>query len=156
MYGPPGLMPSDLAELVCRVGGAKQAARLLGITRETVVDWERNQGAPPMALRLLWYAGPDGRAEALRDMENELQAVAAARDAAAADYQRHRHLVDERRAALGARVKSLEHENEELRRLLDASELASGLDAIRSITERLVRTLSGRAADTRAPSTPAA
>lgn len=81
MYGPPRLMPSDLDELVCRVGGARQAARLLGITPEIVADWDRSDGAPQMALRLLWYAGPDGRAAALLDTENELRAVTAERDA---------------------------------------------------------------------------
>jgi len=58
MYGPPSLTPSDLAELACRVGGAKKAARLLGITPEILLDWERTEGAPLIALRLLWYATP--------------------------------------------------------------------------------------------------
>jgi hypothetical protein len=136
-------MPSDLAELVCRVGGAKQAARLLGITPEIVVDWERNEGAPPMALRLLWYAGPDGRAEALVDMHNELRAVATDRDAVVAELKRRRGLIDERSASLAAKVKALEHENGELRRLLNAAELAAELEAVRSLMDRLLRKVAG-------------
>lgn len=143
MFGPPKLMPSDLADLVCRVGGARQAARLLGITPEAVIEWERNDGAPVMALRLLWFAGPDGRAEALLDTENELRAVAAERDAVVADLQRRRDLIDERSASLAAKVKALEHENGELRRLLNAAELAAELAAVRSSIDRLLRKVAG-------------
>ncbi len=143
MYGPPKLTPSDLAELTCRVGGAKQAARLLDVTPETLLDWERNDGAPLMALRLLWYAGPDGRAEALLDTENELRAVAAERDAVVAELQRRRGLIDERSASLAAKVKALEHENGELRRLLNAAELAAELEAVRMSMDRLLRKVAG-------------
>ena len=143
MFSPPKLMPSDLADLVCRVGGARQAARLLSITPETLVDWGRDEGAPPMALRLLWYAGPDGRAASLVDMENELRAVAAERDAVVADLQRRRDLIDERSASLAAKVKALEHENGELRRLLNAAELAAELAAVRSSIDRLLRKVAG-------------
>jgi hypothetical protein len=76
-------------------------------------------------------------------MENGLRRVAAERDALASESQRRRALVDERRAALAAKVKSLEYENEELRRLLNARELASELDAVRTIADRLVRVLGG-------------
>ena len=143
MFSPPKLMPSDLADLVCRVGGARQAARLLSITPESVVDWKRNDGAPVMALRLLWYAGPDGRAAALVDLENELRVVAAERDAVVADLQRRRGLIDERSASLAAKVKALEHENDELRRLLNAAELAAELAAVRSSIDRLLRKVAG-------------
>lgn len=143
MYDPPRLMPSYLAELVCRVGGARQAARLLGVNPETLVAWERSEGAPPMALRLLWYAGPDGRAEALRDTENELRAVVTERDAVVAELKRRRALIDERTASLAAKVMALEHENGELRRLLNAAELAAELEVVRSSMDRLLRKVAG-------------
>lgn len=143
MYGPPKLTPSDLPDLACRVGGARQAARLLGVTSVTLLEWERTEGAPLMALRLLWYAGPDGRAEALLDTENELRAVAAERDAAVEELQRRRGLIDERTASLAAKVKALEHENSELRRLLNATELAAELEAVRTSMDRLLRKVAG-------------
>jgi ABC-type transporter Mla subunit MlaD len=96
-----------------------------------------------MALRLLWYAGPDGRAEALLDMENELRGVAAERDAVVAELQRRRGLIDERSASLAAKVRALEHENCDLRRLLSAAELAAELAAVRSSMDRLLRKVAG-------------
>jgi hypothetical protein len=134
-------MPSDFSELVCRVGGAMQAARLLGTTSKNVADWERSDRAPQWALRLLWYAGPDGRAAALLDTENELRAVVAERDALASESKRRAALLDERRAALAAQVKALEYENSELRRLANTTVIAADLEAVRSIADRLLRTL---------------
>lgn len=144
MFGPPALQPDILQDLVARYGGRRTAARLLGVAEAELTRWLQRGNAPPMALRLLWYAGPDGRAEALADIENELSAVAAARDAADAELQRRRNLVDERRAALAARIAALEHENAELRRLLDANALAGEIGAIASVADRLLRTLTGR------------
>jgi transcriptional regulator with XRE-family HTH domain len=143
MYGPPKLMPADLAELIFRMGGERKAARLLGVNRETLTKWEQNERVPQMVLRLLWYGGPDGRAEAHRDIENELRVIAAERDALASESQRRAALLDERRASLAARVKALEYENEELRRLLGSATIAADLRAVRSIVDRLLAALEG-------------
>ena len=119
MLAPPKLMPCDLSDLVCRVGGTKPAARLLGVTAETLADWERREDAPQMALRLLWYCGPDGQAAADDQVHRQLELMALERDALREEVKKARALVDERRAALGARVIALQVENRQLRQICE-------------------------------------
>jgi len=135
MFAPPKLMPGDLSDLVCRVGGKKPAARLLGVTAETLADWERREEAPEMALRLLWYHGPDGQAAADDQVHRQLELMALERDALREEVKKARALVDERRAALGARVIALQVENRKLRQL---SEERLPLGEIKEVSAQLL------------------
>lgn len=119
MFAPPKLMPCDLSDLVCRVGGTKRAAHLLGVTGEILADWDRREEAPQMALRLLWYCGPDGQAAADDHVHRQLELMALERDALREEVKKARALVDERRAARGARVIALQVENCRLRQLCE-------------------------------------
>jgi hypothetical protein len=110
-------MPGDLSDLVCRVGGTKPAARLLGVTAETLTDWERTGRAPSMALRLLWFCGPDGEAALEEHFHRQLVLLAHERDALREELTRARATIDERRGALGARVIALQVENSQLRQI---------------------------------------
>lgn len=130
MYGPPGLMPSDLAELVCRVGGAKKAARHLGVTLEALTAWERTEGAPQMALRLLWFCGPDGELALSEHIHRKLQLLSTERDALREQLRRARAMVDQRRAALGARVIALQVENAQLRQVCQQGFPSAELKAV--------------------------
>ena len=105
MFGPPALMPDAIADLVAGIGGPSAAAGMLCIPSAELARWLEAGDAPQIALRLLCYAGPDGRVAAQLDLENELRATAAERDALISEAQRRRALIDERRAALAAKVK---------------------------------------------------
>jgi hypothetical protein len=70
-------------------------------------------------------------------------AVVTERDAVVAELKRRRALIDERTASLAAKVMALEHENGELRRLLNAAELAAELEVVRSSMDRLLRKVAG-------------
>lgn len=141
MFGPPALMPHDLADLIASLGGKKAAARLLGAQEAQLDQWLTGHDAPQMVLRLLWYAGSDGRYAAEIDLANELRAIACQRDAVVEDSQRRRALIDERSSALAARVKALEHENRELRHLLTSDGLAAEVATMRKATDRFLRVL---------------
>lgn len=117
MLSPPKLSPSDLSDLVARVGGTKAAAKALAVASEDLAAWDANANAPQMALRLLWYYGPDGCAAADSYFHRERQYLSLERDALRDELTRARRTTDERRSALAAQVKALEVENDELRRL---------------------------------------
>jgi hypothetical protein len=100
MYGPPRFLGGELAELVCRVGGEPAACRLLTVSRRTLRHWRRIERAPLWALRLLWYAGPDGRHAAAIDAENELRTALGLADALQAELQAARSAAAAAAAAL--------------------------------------------------------
>jgi hypothetical protein len=141
MIDIPKLEASMFAELVHRVGGDRSAARLLNVSASAIADWRRGEMPPSWTLRLLWCAGPDGRAAAHLDLENELRIVYGQCNALRDELARTSALVNERISSLGAQVVRLQSENEELRRMIDAEGLADDLFHVRQRLDEMIRAL---------------
>lgn len=135
MYAPPrSLSGDDLPELVRLVGGQARAVKLLAISERTFRRWHRERNVPLMVLRLLWYAGPYGRAEAEADMHFELKLRAlhaenatAQRDQLAAALETMRQIVFQVEAA-----------NEELRQMFRDAGLTRELWSMRERLDELL------------------
>lgn len=141
MYTAPSLCPDDLEYLVRICGGLKPAASVLGVTPAQLKQWLRLQTAPAWSLKLLWYCSPDGRAAAEIDLHNELQLIAAERNALIREASRRAGQIDESAAAMKAEVEALVQENAELRRLLGADPVRDQIERARDQLDQLLRAL---------------
>lgn len=144
MITAPGVSPDRLSDLVAFVGGAATAAKALGVPTSTVRQWIARLDAPAWAGRLLWFHTAEAREAIAADLAQELRYIAGERDALRAQRDRKELLIDEGKAALAARVKSLEVENERLRQLVDADGLVEQLLGAQSVLENLLKTLRSR------------
>ncbi len=73
MHKAPVLGRTDLDELIALAGGDAAALKLLEIDARTLRRWRSGQKVPQTALKLLWYAGPQGRVAADTDLFNEVR-----------------------------------------------------------------------------------
>jgi hypothetical protein len=126
-----------------RSGGPSPAAKALGVSVTCVRQWINQRNAPNWAPRLLWLCSPEGRHAIAEDVVVELRHVAGERDALRQEKERKERLLDEGRAVLAARVKALENENDELRKLLQTDALAEQLAMAGTVLDRLLQTLRG-------------
>jgi hypothetical protein len=75
MHKAPTLCRGDLDELIALVGGDAAALKLLDMDARTLRRWRAGQKIPSQALKLLWYAGPQGRQAADADLYNEVRTL---------------------------------------------------------------------------------
>jgi hypothetical protein len=141
MITAPRISSDRFSDLVAFVGGQRIAAKVLGTSISELRHWIERQQVPHWAGPLLWFHTSEGQNAVAEDVVGELRYVAGERDALRAERDRHHLLIDETRASLGARLKSLEQENLELRRLLQADVLAEQLSQAQAVLDRLLLAL---------------
>jgi hypothetical protein len=66
MHRPPKLWSAHLDELVASCGGTAAVCKLLDVSPRTLSRWATGN-CPKMALDLLWYHSPEGKASALAE-----------------------------------------------------------------------------------------
>jgi hypothetical protein len=137
----PSISPDRFPDLVCFLGGAAIAAKALGVPTSTIRQWIAEQDAPDWAGRLLWFHTAEGREAIAADLVVELRYVSGERNALRQQQDRKERLIDEGKATLAARVKSLEFENDKLRELLNGDVLAEQIAAARSVLDNLLKSL---------------
>lgn len=150
MISIPFIPASEFDRLVTHAGGPSLAAKALGVSVACVRQWINQRNAPNWAPRLLWLCSPEGRHAIADDIVVELRYVAGERDALRQEKERKERLLDESRAVLAARVKALENENDELRKLLQTDALADQLAIAGAVLDRLLQTLRGAQQGSRA------
>jgi hypothetical protein len=143
MITAPFLPSDEFENLVAYVGGPRVAAKALGVSTDAVRQWLGRRNPPHWACRLLWFHTAGGRNAIAEDIVTELRLVAGERDALRMERDQKARLIDENRAALAARVRALESENDALRKLLQADALAEQLAMASAILDRLLANLRG-------------
>ncbi len=141
MIQAPDVSADRFADLVTFVGGIRPAARALRVSTAALREWLAAAEPPHWAGRLLWFHTSEAREAAAQDVVAELRYVSAERNSIRAELERRERLLDETKGSLLARVKALEFENQELRKLLHADALADEIGHAQAVLARLLRTL---------------
>jgi hypothetical protein len=141
MIQAPDVSPDRFSDLVAFMGGVRPAARALRVSVSTLREWLASANPPHWAGPLLWFHTSEGREAAARDVVAELRYVIAERNSLRAELERRARLLDETKGSLLARVKALEFENQELRKLFHADTLADEIGHAHAVLAKLLQTL---------------